>query len=117
MDVAVVAVDQSGERSWQAEVHRLRGELLLQEASGEADRSVAVTEAAELCFQGALAVARHQRARSLELRAAMSLSRLWGRLGRRTAASELLTPVYRQFTEGFDPADLQEGKSLVEALT
>jgi predicted ATPase len=92
-------VDKSGERSWQAEVHRLQGELLLQVATVEADRSVAVTDAAELCFQRALAVARPQRARSLELRAAMSLGRLWLRLGRRTAAAELLTPVYRRFTE------------------
>jgi predicted ATPase len=115
-DVAMVAVDKSGERSWLAEVHRLHGELLLQAGGGERDGSVAATEAAEACFQRALAVARHQRARSLELRAAMSLSRLWQRLGRRTAASELLTPVYTRFTEGLDTADLQEAKALVEAL-
>ena len=65
---------------------------------------------AEACFQQALDVARHQQARSWELRAAMSLSRLWQRQGKRAAAHELLAPIYGWFTEGFDTADLQEAR-------
>jgi predicted ATPase len=71
---------------------------------------------AEACFHQALAVAHRQQAKSLELRAAMSLSRLWQRQGKRAAAYDLLAPVYGWFTEGFDTADLQEAKVLLEAL-
>ena len=71
------------------------------------------TEAAT-CFQQALNVARQQQAKSLELRAAMSLSRLWQRQGQRAAARELLADVYGWFTEGFDTADLQEAKALLD---
>ena len=92
-----------------AELPRLTGELMLaQSAEHQA--------AAETCFQQALAVARHQQAKSWELRAAMSLSRLWQQHGKRTAARELLAPVYGWFTEGFDTADLQEAKALLEEL-
>ena len=72
--------------------------------------------AAEACFQQALDVARHQQAKSLELRAAMSLARLWQQHGKRTEAHELLAPIYGWFTEGFDTADLQEARALLEAL-
>jgi predicted ATPase len=72
--------------------------------------------AAEECFQQALAIARRQQAKSLELRAAMSLSRLWQQQGRRAAAHQLLAEVYGWFIEGFDTADLQEAKALLEAL-
>ena len=71
---------------------------------------------AETCFYQALAVARRQQARSWELRAALSLSRLWQRQGKRAAAHALLAPVYGWFTEGFDTADLQEARALLEAL-
>jgi len=71
---------------------------------------------AEACFQQALAVAHHQQAKSWELRAAMSLSRLWQRQGKRDAARQVLAEVYGWFTEGFDTADLQEAKALLEAL-
>jgi predicted ATPase len=71
---------------------------------------------AEAWFRQALDVARRQQAKSLELRAAMSLSRLWQRQGRRTEAYELLAPVYGWFTEGFDTADLQDAKALLDAL-
>jgi predicted ATPase len=67
-------------------------------------------------LQRALDVARRQEAKSLELRAAMSLSRLWQQQGKRTEAYELLAPIYGWFTEGFDTADLQEAKALLEAL-
>ena len=73
-------------------------------------------DAAEACFQRALDVARRQEARSLELRAAMSLSRLWQQQGKRTEARELLAPIYGWFTEGFDTADLQEAEALLEVL-
>jgi predicted ATPase len=73
-------------------------------------------QAAEACFHQALDVARGQQAKAWELRAAMSLSRLWQQQGKRAEACELLTPIYRWFTEGFDTADLQEAKALLETL-
>jgi predicted ATPase len=94
---------------WEAEICRLRGVLLLrQTGTPQAD--------AEACFRQALDVARRQEARSLELRAAMSLARLWQQQGKRAAAYELLAPIYGWFTEGFDTADLQEAKALLVAL-
>jgi predicted ATPase len=107
---ALATLDRSGVRWWEAELYRLRGELLLQHA-------VAQPEEAEACFQQALAVARRQQAKSLELRAAMSLARLWQRQGKRTEAGELLAEVYGWFTEGFDTADLQEARALLEELS
>jgi predicted ATPase len=71
---------------------------------------------AEACFQQALAIARRQQAKSLELRAAMSLSRLWQQQGKRDEAQGLLAPIYGWFTEGFDTADLQEARALLEEL-
>jgi len=71
---------------------------------------------AEACFQQALDVARRQQAKSLELRAAMSLARLWQQQGKRQEAYALLAPIYGWFTEGFDTADLQEARVLLEAL-
>jgi predicted ATPase/class 3 adenylate cyclase len=106
---ALATVAKSAVRWWEAELYRLRGELLLQ-------HSVAPPEEAEACFQQALDIARRQQAKSLELRAAMSLSRLWQEQGQRTAAYELLAPIYGWFTEGFDTADLQEAKALLEEL-
>ena len=102
-------MEQHDERWWEAEVARLRGVLLLQQ------EGTPPTEA-EACFQQALAIARHQEAKSLELRAAMSLARLWQQQGQRDEARELLTPIYGWFTEGFDTADLQEAKALLAAL-
>ena len=72
---------------------------------------------AEACFQQALDIGRRQEAKSLELRAGMSLSRLWQQQGKRVEAYEVLAPIYGWFTEGFDTADLQEAKALLEALT
>jgi predicted ATPase len=97
-------------RLWEAELYRLRGELLLQQP-------VAPPGEAEVCFQQALAVARGRQAKSWELRAAMSLSRLWQQQGQRAQADDLLTPIYGWFTEGFDTADLQEAKALLEELS
>jgi class 3 adenylate cyclase/predicted ATPase/DNA-binding winged helix-turn-helix (wHTH) protein len=100
-------VDHDEDRLYEAEVYRLQGELLLRPAVGDEHQ-------AEACFQHALAVARRQQARSWELRAAVSLSRLWQRQGKRDAARALLSPIYGWFTEGFDTADLQEAKALLE---
>jgi predicted ATPase len=72
---------------------------------------------AEACFQQALAVARRQEAKSLELRAAMSLAHLWQQQGKRHEAHDLLAPVYGWFTEEFDTADLQDAQALLEELT
>jgi predicted ATPase len=104
-------IDQTGERLYEAEVYRLKGEFLLRQAASPAS----ATEA-EACFQQAMATARCQQAKSLELRAATSLSRLWQRQGKRAEALALLAPVYGWFTEGFDTADLQEAKALLEEL-
>jgi predicted ATPase len=105
---ALAIIDSSGERLYAAELYRLKGVLLQQLAAPQ--------EEAEACFRQALDVARHQEAKSLELRAAMSLGRLWQQQGKCTEARELLTPIYGWFTEGFDTADLQEAKALLDAL-
>jgi predicted ATPase len=106
---AQALIDNSGARASEAEVYRLRGEVLLA-------RSAEHGAEAETCFRQALDVARHQQAKSWELRAAMSLSRLWQQQGKREAARELLAPIYGWFTEGFDTADLQEAKAFLETL-
>jgi predicted ATPase len=108
LDEALATLPKSGARWWEAELYRLRGALL--------QHSVAQAGEAEACFQRALAVARRQQAKSLELRAAMSLARLWQQQGKRAEAHALLAPIYGWFTEGFDTADLQDAKALLEAL-
>jgi predicted ATPase len=102
-------VEQHEERFWEAEVCRLRGVLLLRQPGTPPAE-------AEACFQRALDIARRQEAKSLELRAAMSLARLWQQQGKRDEAREFLASIYGWFTEGFDTADLQEAKALLEAL-
>jgi predicted ATPase len=102
---ALTLVEATEERWWEAELYRLKGDLLLAQA-GTWQR----WPEAEACFHQALAVARRQQARSLELRAALRLSRLWQHQDKRTATYELLAPIYGWFTEGFDTADLQEAK-------
>jgi len=106
---ALVHVEHTGERYYEAGIHRLKGELLLQQNSGNQAE-------AETCFQHALAIARNQQAKSIELRTATSLARLWQQQGKRTEAQELLAPIYGWFTEGFDTADLIEAKALLDAL-
>jgi DNA-binding winged helix-turn-helix (wHTH) protein/predicted ATPase len=103
------------DRFWEAELHRLRGELLWWQAGNTAcgtDPGIA----AAACFQQALAIARQQGAKALELRAALSLSRLWQQQDKSAEASALLGPLYGWFTEGFDTADLQEAKALLDEL-
>jgi predicted ATPase len=107
---ALAAVDHTGERLYEAELYRLKGKLLL--ALPADDQAEAMT-----CFQHALTVARRQQAKSLELRAAVSLARLWQQQGKGTEAYDLLAPIYGWFTEGFDTADLQEASALLEALS
>ena len=109
VEEALTLGDKNGEQFYRAELYRLKGELLL-------GRSMAQTGEAEACLQQALAVARRQQAKAWELRAAMSLARLWQQQGKRVEARELLGPVYGWFTEGFDTADLQEAKALLEEL-
>jgi predicted ATPase len=106
---SLAALEASGQGDLLAEAYRLKGEFLLRQTLPAASQ-------AEACFQQALAVARHQQAKSWELRVALSLSRLWQRQGKRTEARELLAPIYGWFTEGFDTADLQEAKALLTAL-
>jgi TOMM system kinase/cyclase fusion protein len=108
---ALAVVQESGERFYEAELCRLRGVFLLAQQGTQDNREEATT-----CFQQALAIARRQQAKSWELRAAMSLSRLWQHQGKRDEARQLLAPIYGWFTEGFDTADLQEAKALLEEL-
>jgi predicted ATPase len=107
---AQTAAQATGERFYEAELSRLTGESLRAQSS----ENHAVAEA---CFQQALALARLQHAKSWELRAATSLSRLWQRQGKRDDARALLAPIYGWFTEGFDTADLQEAKALLDELS
>jgi predicted ATPase len=109
---ALAVVRDGGEPYWEAELHRLQGELLLQRAEVEA----LARADAEACFRQALAVARRQSAKALELRALMSLSRLYQRQGRQAEARPLLAEIYGWFNEGFDTPDLQEAKALLDAL-
>ena len=118
LEEALTLMQQTGERYYEAELHRQRGELLLLRAKRRATRPRSSQEQheAETCFQHALDVARQQQAKSLELRAAMSLSRLWQRQGKRQEAYDLLAPIYGWFTEGLDTADLQEARAMLGAL-
>lgn len=117
---ACEAMRHHDERLKEAEVYRLRSALLLQGAASASTHRVTLAHApapdAEASLHTALAVARQQHAKSLELRAAMGLARLWQRQGKVTEARTLLAPVYGWFTEGFDTADLQDARALLEAL-
>jgi predicted ATPase len=117
LDAALAACEASGRGDLLAETHRLRGELLLAQTGKEPETQRTRTAEAETCFQKALAIARRQQAKSWELRAAMSLSRLWKRQGKRGEAQQLLGEVYGWFTEGFDTPDVQEARMLLAELT
>jgi predicted ATPase len=105
---ALALVEETGERYYEAEIYRLQGELLLIQGKQ--------TEA-ESCFQYAIELARHQQAKSWELRATTSLARLWQEQGRQEEARKVLAEVYGWFTEGLDTADLSEAKALIEELS
>ncbi len=107
---ALAMASTTGERLFEPELHRLRGGLLMLQGKGAAE------DEAEACFRCALEVARRQQARLFELRAALSLARLWQKRGRGAEAHELLTPVYDWFTEGFETADLKDAKALLDEL-
>jgi predicted ATPase len=106
---ALMVVGQTGERSYEAEIHRLTGQLLLARAGAHPTEP-------EVYFRQALDVARRQQAKSLELRAATNLARLWQQQGKRTDAYDLMAPIYGWFTEGFDTADLQDARALLQEL-
>ena len=106
---AMTAMETTKERWFEAEVHRIAGEIALMSPEPDAAK-------AEAYFERALAVARQQQAKSWELRAAMSMARLWRDQGKRQQARELLAPVYGWFTEGFDTLDLKEAKALLDEL-
>ena len=110
LDEAQTLMEQTEERWWEAEIYRLRGALLLR-------HSMAPQTEAETWFRRALDVARRQQAKSLELRAATSLARLWRDQGKHAEARDLLAPVYGWFTEGFDTSDLKDARTLLEQLS
>jgi predicted ATPase len=109
IDEATTAVETTKERIWEAEVNRIAGEIALKSPQPDAAK-------AQEYFERALAVARKQQAKSWELRAAMSMARLWRDQGKPQQARELLAPVYGWFTEGFDTLDLKGAKALLEEL-
>jgi predicted ATPase len=104
---AMAITQKTQSRHYDAELHRINGELLLRQSD---------QQQAEICFQQAIGVAHSQSAKSLELRAAMSLSRLWQQQGKKDDARKLLAGIYGWFTEGFDTADLKQAKVLLEEL-
>jgi predicted ATPase len=106
---AMTAVETTKEGLWEAEIHRMAGEIALLSSQPDAAKAPGY-------FKHALAVARQQQAKSWELRAAMSLARLWRDQGKRDEARGLLAPIYGWFTEGFDTRDLKEAKALLEEL-
>lgn len=114
LSAALDAVCKNAEHYYEAELYRLKGELLLQAA--DTGKVRAASKQVEACFHQALDVARHQSAKSLELRAVMSLSRLWQQQGRHADARRMLDETFGWFTEGFDSLDLQEAKILLAAL-
>lgn len=135
---ALSHVERTGERWYEAELHRLKGVLLLQQAehrgrnaereatkkrrtaapaaSSRRQRPLDQSAAADACFRTAIEVAQRQQAKSLELRAIMSLSRLWQQQRKRHQAHEMLGEIYGWFTEGFDTADLRDAQALLAEL-
>ncbi|HJY84495.1 MAG TPA: adenylate/guanylate cyclase domain-containing protein [Candidatus Binatia bacterium] len=113
---ALNIVDKTGERFYEAELYRLYGELTLKQ-SGVRSLESEVQKKAEKCFWKAIEIARQQQGKSLELRAVVSLSRLWQTQGKQEEARQMLAEIYDWFTEGFDTKDLQEAKALLEALS
>ena len=106
---AITAVETTKEKWWEAEVHRVAGEIALKSHGSDSGK-------AEAYFERSLVIARQQQAKSWELRASMSLARLWRSQGKAQQARNLLAPVYEWFTEGFDTRDLKEAKALLDEL-
>ena len=109
LDEGLAIAEKNDDRCQEAELHRLKGELLLAESPDQA-------AAAEDCFRQAIETARRQQSKAWELRATMSLARLWQRQGRRDEARAALAAVYGTYTEGFTTPDLVEAGALLEAL-
>ncbi len=119
LDESQRIMEAHGERWWEAELYRCRGELLLNAECGPLRGATKIRNAEwepEACFLKALEVARRQQAKSWELRAAMSLSRLWRRQGKRNEARQVLAEIYGWFTEGFGTADLREARGFLDEL-
>ena len=116
LTVVATALDlvlRTGQRTHEAELYRLKGELLIMQAEG----STTLLSEAESCFQQAIEIARAQSAKSFELRAVMSLSRLYEKQGKKEEACRILSEIYGWFTEGFNTADLKEAKMLLEGMS
>jgi predicted ATPase len=114
---ALAMVDKTGNRFWEAELHRLKGELLLMQHQRKERAPTARFAEVEACFCQAIDVARRQQAKAFDLRATTSLCRLWQAQGKGAEAHALLAEIYNWFTEGFDTADLIEAKALLESLS
>jgi len=112
---ALATVKRTGERFYEAELYRLKGELTLKQSVVQGRESSVQTEGEE-CFRRAIEIARRQSAKSWELRATVSLARLWQQQGKTAQAQQMLAELYGWFTEGFDTADLKEAKALLDAL-
>ena len=112
---ALDTLHKTGERWCEAEIYRLKGELLWQQVQGKRPQTKIALEA-EACVQPALGIARQQHTKSLELRAALSLSRLWQHQGKCEEARQLLAEIAGWFTEGFDAADVAEARALLQEL-
>ena len=113
---ALAVVDKTGERMYEADLYRLKGELLLAQHSRVGIAHPTEKEDAEACFLKAIEVTKRQQAKSWELRASTSLARLWQQQGKAKEAHEMLSAVYNWFTEGFDTKDLHEAKALLDSL-
>jgi predicted ATPase/transcriptional regulator with XRE-family HTH domain len=112
---ALAQVEKTEERFWEAEIYRLKGELLLQERELGGSRQDDTD--AETCFRQAIEIAQRQGAKSLELRATVSMGRLWQRQGKKAEARQVLAEIFSWFTEGFDTVELFEAKTLLEELS
>jgi len=125
LDEAFTLVERNEERVWEAELYRRKGELALQQLSAISTQSSITspqplapsTQEAEACFLKAIDIARQQQAKLWELRAIMSLSRLWQQQGKKEEAHSMLAGIYGWFTEGFDTLGLQEAKTLLGELS
>jgi len=112
---AIAIMRETKESCYEAELHRLKGGLILGHAGAEVQPRIQAQ--AEECFRKSIEVARQQEAKSFELRAVTSLSRLWKQQGKKAEARQALAEIYGWFSEGFDTADLKEAKALLEELS
>jgi predicted ATPase len=121
LEEALALVEQNEERFWEAEIYRLKGELLLTVESAGLSRGVTEgmqgADSPEGCFLTAIEIARRQEGRSLELRTTVSLARLWQQQGKKNQARRILADIYGWFTEGFDTIDLQQAQTLLQELS